>query len=280
MKSILYVKRNIQLINEDQDRRNFFRFFQDQNNGLLRKQVEETELGNLLNENFKNVIKNESKFLSEENYEKLYEFAALLYNKWNKRILRINLLNKLAYESEIINAFIEWSEYTGLEFQFTEKIEDSDIRISLESNSGHWSYIGKQAEHSSLKGKATINLDPVDFNILDSKSRYGIILHEIGHSLGLLHEHQKENSPINWNKEKVYEDCLKWNNWDKDVVDHNIFNSYNSNDLFYSKEFDPYSIMIYAIPEGWSSNYLINESNKSLSSIDKTFAKAYYSEFV
>ena len=279
MKSILYIKRNLQLINEEKKRREFLRFLQNKNNRLLRKEIEETELANLLNENLKNIIKDKSMFLSQDNYEKLYEFAALLYNKWNKKVLRVKFIGKMDYESEIINAFIEWSEHTGIEFQYTENIGDSDIRISLESNSGHWSFIERQAEHTSLEDKATVNFDPIDFMVLDSKSRYGIILHEIGHSLGLLHEHQKENSPIDWNREKVYEDCLSWYNWDRDMVDHNIFNSYNSNDLFYSKEFDSSSIMIYAIPKGWSSNYLINEVNTSLSSTDKKFAKAYYSKF-
>jgi hypothetical protein len=101
-------------------------------------------------------------------------------------------------------------------------------------------------------------------------------MHELGHSLGLIHEHQKDISPIIWNKSQVYQDCYTWYGWDNAKVDHNIFNAYNSNDLFYSKEFDIDSIMIYAIPNGWSTNYQINEMNKELSEYDKKFAKAFY----
>lgn len=277
MKSILFIKRNQQLITEENNRREFFRFMQDKGKLYLREVVDNSELGELLHESVVNVIRDEKRFLSADNYEKLFEFAALLNNKWKKKSLRIMTIKQPGYESELINAFNEWSKYTEIDFVMANGFNDSDIRISFEENSGHWSYIGSEAENHSLAGKATINFDPIDFQRINEEHRYGIILHEIGHSLGLIHEHQKENSPIIWNKAQVYNDCKTWYGWDNAKVDHNIFNSHNSNDLFYSKEFDTDSIMLYAIPNGWSSNYHINETNKHLSDFDKKFAKAFYS---
>ncbi len=276
MKSILFIKRNLQLITEEKIRREFFRFMQDKGKHQFRELIDNSEMGELLNESVVKVIRDETKFLSADNFEKLFEFASLLNNKWKKKSLRILTISQPGYESELINAFNEWSNVTGIDFVIANGFNDSDIRISFEENSGHWSYIGNEAQHNSLLGKATINFDPIDFQRLDNEAIYGIILHEIGHSLGLIHEHQKENSPILWNKAQVYGDCKNWYGWDNAKVDHNIFNSYNSNDLFYSKEFDTDSIMIYAIPNGWSSNYLINETNKQLSAFDKKFANAFY----
>lgn len=278
MKSILFIKRNQQLITEEKNRREFFRFMQDEGKRQFKKVVDDSEFGELLNESVVNAIRDERNFLSSENYEKLFEFAALLSTKWKKKKLRVLTINPpdLDYASDILNALHEWSLCTGIDFVMANDYNDSDIRISFEDNSGHWSYIGTQAEQSSLVGNPTVNFDPVNFRIIDKETRFAIILHEIGHSLGLIHEHQKDNSPIIWNKVQVYTDCKNWNGWDQAKVDHNIFNSYNSNELFYSKEFDTESIMIYAIPNGWSSNYQINSMNTKLSTLDKKFAKAFY----
>jgi hypothetical protein len=277
LKTVLFIKRNQQIINEENARRDFFRFLQDEGNSKMRKLVEDSPLSEMLNENFINTLREEKHFSFENSFQKLYEFAAVLDKKWNKKKLRVLIVKQDEYSGEIINAFNEWGQYTDIEFFVATRLDDSDIRVTFERNSGHWSFIGREAENFSLIGNPTLNFDPSDLERLDSSKRFGIFLHEIGHSLGLIHEHQKENSPIVWSQSTVYNDCEDWFSWDKAMVDHNIFNSYNSNELFYSKKFDIKSIMIYAIPSGWSTNYQIDEMNTSLSEIDKSFAKAFYS---
>lgn len=276
MKSVLYIKRNQYLITEENSRLNFFRFYQDERKAKIREIVENSALGSILTEDFKNIVTNETTISSFNDFQKLFEFAAIVDKKWTKKRIIVTF-KRGEFDSEIINAFNEWSKYTDLEFYIPFDNSTADIRISFEENSGHWSYIGREAEHHSLKGKPTINFDPTDLKRKDESSRMGIFLHEIGHAIGLIHEHQKENSPIVWNNKKVYDDCKNWYGWDSNMVDHNIFNSYNSNELFYSKEFDVNSVMIYAIPSGWSTNYLINNTNNTLSEIDKSFVKAFYS---
>lgn len=278
MKSILYIKRNKQLITEEQVRRDFFRFLQDERKNQLLEVIENSPLGEMINENVKSILKDERKFLPRDSYEKLFEFAAILNKRWDKKKIRVFISsNNNDYDSELINALTEWQSYTGLDFVSEDNISDSDIRVFFTPNDGHWSVIGNDSNHSSLVNQPTVNFDPVDFSNMNKSDRFGILLHEIGHSIGLIHEHQKDTSPIIWNRQKVYDDCFNWYGWDTSKVDLNIFNSYNSNDLFHSKEFDTDSIMIYAIPTGWSSNYQINRTNNVLSKLDKSFAKAYYS---
>ncbi len=51
-----------------------------------------------------------------------------------------------------------------------------------------------------------------------------MVLHEFGHTLGLIHEHQNPNRPINWNRAAVIADLSgPPNNWDEETIENNIF---------------------------------------------------------
>ena len=97
MKSILYIKRNQQLITEENRRRDFFRFIQDKGKLQLREVIDNSELGQLLNENVVGVIRDETKFLTGDSYNKLFEFAALLNKKWKKKNLRIMVIKSTTF---------------------------------------------------------------------------------------------------------------------------------------------------------------------------------------
>ena len=109
MKSILYIKQNQQLISEEKRRREFFRFMQDERKIFFRDLVDNTDFGNLLNESVVNVIRDETKFLTEDNFQRLYEFAALLNNKWKKKSLKVLRINQPGFESELIINFTTWN---------------------------------------------------------------------------------------------------------------------------------------------------------------------------
>jgi hypothetical protein len=53
------------------------------------------------------------------------------------------------------------------------------------------------------------------------------VLHEFGHALGLIHEHQNPVGGIQWNKPAVYADLGGPPNfWGKATVDNNMFATY------------------------------------------------------
>jgi hypothetical protein len=100
------------------------------------------------------------------------------------------------------------------------------------------------------------------------------VLHEFGHVLGCLHEHQNPSAGIKWNKPAVYEYYLKLG-WVKADVDENVFESYDC-DLTQFSEFDRHSIMLYAIPSRFTTNGFSVDWNDDLSEMDKEFiARAY-----
>lgn len=104
-----------------------------------------------------------------------------------------------------------------------------------------------------------------------------VVLHEFGHALGLVHEHQSPLANIPWDKEKVYEYYKTTQNppWDKAKVDANIFSRYSTTSTNYTA-YDPKSIMHYAIPGSLTIGGYSTPWNSSLSSLDTFFIRQIY----
>ena len=75
----------------------------------------------------------------------------------------------------------------------------------------------------------------------------GSLLHELGHALGRLHEHNNpdKSNPIKWIKEKVYDYYTKIG-WSKKDID-NFMSKYDKPDDLAILPFDTKSVMIYQI---------------------------------
>ncbi len=132
------------------------------------------------------------------------------------------------------------------------KGEASDLRIAFDANEGSWSYIGTDvltihpAQPTMNLGWATLDTPERAFN--------SVVIHEFGHTLGLLHEHNHPEALISWNKQAVYDDLEgSPNNWSRAMVDHNVFTKYDESALITTK-FDDVSVMIYTIPSKWTTN--------------------------
>jgi TolA-binding protein len=101
------------------------------------------------------------------------------------------------------------------------------------------------------------------------------VLHEFGHALGLLHEHQSPNAAFQWNKQAVYDFYGTSYGWDRDYVDLWVFRQIEPQGVDAS-QYDPDSIMHYAFPAEFTTNGVAFGGSSVLSALDEQLiAKEY-----
>jgi uncharacterized protein (TIGR02145 family) len=164
-----------------------------------------------------------------------------------------------------------WEEYANINFEYTENMSEAQIRIGLKPGSSN-SYIGRDALLFGSDVK-TMNLGWLGDNPSEDRR---VILHEFGHVLGFIHEHNSPSANIQWNKNFVY---LVYKQeppyWSKAEVDQNVFFKYSQTETNYS-EYDKYSIMHYFIDPRLTYNHISTPVNFDLSATDKQYAAIFY----
>jgi hypothetical protein len=203
--------------------------------------------------------------------------AALRAKLWpiQQRVLHIRFLGgdpRLYGRIERLAA--QWMQVANVRFVF-DNAPDAVIRIAFERGAS-WSYIGVDALDPTIRpDQPTMNFGwftPATPN--DELQR--VVLHEFGHALGLVHEHQSPNAAIPWDHDAV----LRFyggppNFWSADQVEHNIFERYN-HELANAGAFDPASIMLYPIPPEFTNGKLSVGWNRTLSPKDREFIALLY----
>ena len=176
--------------------------------------------------------------------------------------LRVSFLGGTPDQQAVVKKFApQWAEHANLKLAF-ENAANAEIRITFNPTDGSWSYIGTDCKNIP-SGQPTMNLGWQD---------EGVVLHEFGHAIGLIHEHQNPKGGIHWNKPAVYQDLGgPPNYWDTATVDHNLFETYDQNQIN-GTSLDKESIMLYAIPASWTTDGFNSKPNDVLSKTDKEFA--------
>ena len=166
-----------------------------------------------------------------------------------------------------------WAKYANIKFAFIKDATAATIRIGVDLNGKSESKIGKEALVVP-KGQETMHFGWL--TKASSQAEYdSVVLHEFGHVLGNVHEHQLPDNGILWNKDVVYQYCVNNWHWTRDDVDHNIFEKYTPEQLIFTR-LDPQSVMMYSFPKEWTTNGYSTPWNYTLSPEDTTFIARFY----
>lgn len=150
----------------------------------------------------------------------------------------------------------------------------SEIRIAFMQGDGSWSYLGTQCQ-GIPEPEPTMNYGWLTPDSEDDELQR-VVLHEFGHALGLIHEHQNPEGGIDWNEPAVIADLSgPPNNWNEDQIRGNVLDHYPAGDVI-SSPVDADSIMMYPIPAAWTNDGFSADMNADLSEQDVAFIHEVY----
>lgn len=167
----------------------------------------------------------------------------------------------------------EWTRLANLTLDFRDS-GPTDIRIAFIQGNGSWSYIGTQCRQIT-EPRPTMNYGWLTPESSEDELRR-VVLHEFGHALGLIHEHQNPRRSVQWNRAAVIHDLSgPPNNWSEATIETNMFKRYEELELD-ATAVDTHSIMMYPIPAAWTLDGLSADLNGELSQTDKDFISHAY----
>jgi hypothetical protein len=204
--------------------------------------------------------------------------ALINLKKWdNQHNLRCRFLDGDSTQQQNVIAKAKiWEKYANVKINFGED-EDAEVRISFSADPGSWSAIGTDCLDTSFfpPNQPTMNFGWLRDDT-DNVEYERVVVHEFGHALGCIHEHQSPTEPLKWDKAAVYKAFSGPPNfWSKDDIDHNVLEKYSPQGIS-ATIFDPDSIMLYQFDAALFTDHIGTKLNTHLSAMDEKMIASMY----
>lgn len=172
---------------------------------------------------------------------------------------------RLADRAAVMKAAAIWMEHANIRIVQVAS-GPAELRFGFDKSLGSWSYVGKEC--------LTIPADRPTGN-MGWPDDPGRDLHELGHALGLEHEHETHYIP--WNKSACYAFYGgPPNNWSEQEVDEQVLSQLDPATLT-ETALDKQSIMLYPCPAALLTDPSFATGwNETLSDTDKAFIARMY----
>jgi serralysin len=205
----------------------------------------------------------------------LNELAVMLKYKWPiGSKIKVKFIDRdPVLEPLIIKAAKEWETYAFIVFEFVEN-QEAEIRISLIKDDTSWSKIGTSCLEVTDQDVSTMNFGWF-YPDTDRKEIKRTTLHEFGHVLGCIHEHQSPDANIPWDANKIRRVYTAAMHKSEEWVINNILGKFPTNDISNSV-YDEESIMHYPIDAFYTTNGRPYGVNWDLSVQDQKFIAMCY----
>lgn len=168
----------------------------------------------------------------------------------------------------------EWMGWANVVLDFR-VAGDTDVRVAFRSGNGSWSLLGTECQDAP-PGEATVNFGWLEPSSEDDDVR-SVVLHEFGHVLGLVHEHQSPaGGGIKWDRDAVISELEgPPNAWTQEEIEQNVLSEWDRTAVT-ATPLDPQSIMMYPIPASWTLDGFSADFNRTLSEQDKLLVQSAY----